>query len=77
MVPGHLEIIGEAARNLPDEVREMAPNIPWHKIIGMRNVLVHGYFMIELDIVWDTVQQDVPALKPAVEELLVELEVHT
>jgi uncharacterized protein with HEPN domain len=73
----HLEIIGEAARNLPDEVRAMAPDIPWHKIIGMRNILVHGYFMIELDIVWDTVQQDVPALKPAVEELLVELEVHT
>ncbi len=73
----HLEIIGEAARNLPDEVRAMAPDIPWHKIIGMRNILVHGYFMIELDIVWDTVQQDIPSLKPAVEELLVKLEAHT
>jgi uncharacterized protein with HEPN domain len=40
----HLEIIGEAARNLPDEVRAMAPDIPWHKIIGMRNILVHWVF---------------------------------
>jgi uncharacterized protein with HEPN domain len=70
----HLQIIGEAARNLPDEVRAMAPDIPWYEIIGMRNILVHGYFAIELDIVWDAVQQDVPLLKPAVEELLKQLE---
>jgi type I restriction enzyme S subunit len=66
----HLQIIGEAARRLPEEIRNLAPDIPWHKIIGMRNILVHGYFAIDLDVVWDAVQRDVPLLKPAVEALL-------
>ena len=70
----HLQIIGEAARHVPDEVRGMAPDIPWNKIIGMRNILVHGYFTIDLDIVWDAVQQDVPLLNPAVVALLKQLE---
>lgn len=70
----HLQIIGEAARALPEEVRSLAPGIPWGKIIGMRNVLVHGYFEIDVDIVWDAATRDVPALKPAVERLLEELE---
>jgi uncharacterized protein with HEPN domain len=70
----HLQIIGEAARHVPDEVRGMAPDIPWNKIIGMRNILVHGYFTIDLDIVWDAVQQDAPLLKPAVVALLKQLE---
>ncbi len=70
----HLQIIGEAARALPDEVRALAPDIPWSKIIGMRNILVHGYFEIDTDIVWDAVKRDVPALKPAVEQLLKKLE---
>lgn len=55
-------------------IRNLAPDIPWHKIIGMRNILVHGYFEIDLDVVWDAVQQDVPLLKPAVEALLKNLE---
>jgi len=70
----HLQIIGEAARRLPEEIRHLAPDIPWHKIIGMRNVLVHGYFAIDLDVVWNAVQQDVPLLKTAVEALLKKLE---
>ncbi len=70
----HLQIIGEAARRLPEEIRNLAPDIPWHKIIGMRNILVHGYFAIDLDVVWDTVQRDVPLLKPAVEAMLKKLE---
>ena len=47
----HLQIIGEAARSVPEDVRAMAPDIPWPKIIGMRNVLVHGYFEIDKDVV--------------------------
>jgi uncharacterized protein with HEPN domain len=70
----HLQIIGEAARRLPEEIRNLAPDIPWHKIIGMRNILVHGYFAIDLDVVWNAVQRDVPRLKPAVEALLKKLE---
>ncbi len=70
----HLQIIGEAARMLPDEVRGLALDIPWPKIIGMRNVLVHGYFQVDAEIVWDAAVRDVPALKPEVERLLSLLE---
>lgn len=70
----HLQILGEAARALPPEVRALAPEVEWHKIIGMRNVLVHGYFTIDPEIVWETASQDVPRLKPALEKLLKRLE---
>jgi uncharacterized protein with HEPN domain len=55
-------------------MRTRASTIPWPKIIGMRNILVHGYFDIDTDIVWHAVSRDVPALKPAIEHLLVSLE---
>jgi uncharacterized protein with HEPN domain len=69
----HLQIIGEAARGLPDAVRALAPDVPWSQIIGMRNVLVHGYFAIDTDIVWLAVTRDVPALQPTIERLLATL----
>jgi uncharacterized protein with HEPN domain len=70
----HLQIIGEAARALPMEVRTLAPELPWPKIIGMRNILVHGYFNIDTDIVWQAVTNDVPLLKPAIVTLLARVE---
>lgn len=70
----HLQIIGEAVRNLPDAVRNLAPEIPWTKMIGMRNVLVHGYFEIDKEVVWDTVCQDIRLLKSQIENLLRKLE---
>ena len=70
----HLQIIGEAARALPENMRSMAPEIEWPKIIGMRNVLVHGYFDIDLDIVWEAASRDAPALRPHVELLLKRVE---
>ena len=70
----HLQIIGEAARALPAEVRALATEIPWSKIIGMRNVLVHGYFGVDTDIIWLAVTNDVPALKPAILRLLTSIE---
>lgn len=71
----HLQIIGEAARALPQDVRDRAPDIPWSKIIGMRNVLVHGYSEIDTDIVWgEAATKDPPPLKQAVEHLLAQLE---
>ena len=66
----HLQIIGEAARALPDDVRSMAPGVPWPRIIGMRNILVHGYFAIDTEIVWEAATRDVPKMKPAIERLL-------
>ncbi len=70
----HLQIIGEAARALPMEIRSLAPELPWPKIIGMRNILVHGYFEIDTDIVWQAVTGDVPVLKPAILSLLARVE---
>jgi uncharacterized protein with HEPN domain len=69
----HLQIIGEAAKALPADVRALAPDVPWHKIIGMRNVLVHGYFELDTDIVWDAATRDVPDLKAPVQRLLKKL----
>ena len=51
----HLQIIGEASRALSDNIRESHPEIPWAKIIGMRHILVHNYFEIDLPIVWNAV----------------------
>lgn len=48
----HLQIIGEAANRLSEDARDRQPDIPWRKIIGMRHVLVHGYFEVGLDLVW-------------------------
>jgi uncharacterized protein with HEPN domain len=68
------EILGEAARGVPVEVRSRAPEIPWAKITGMRIVLVHGYFEIDRELVWDTVARDVPALGASLERLHRDLE---
>jgi len=57
-----IEIIGEAAYQLSQETKESLPEIPWEDIIGMRHRLVHAYFDINLDILWRTVQEDLPAL---------------
>jgi len=57
-----LEIIGEAANGLSDSFRESHPDIPWNSIINMRNRLIHGYFDINLDVVWQTVTEDLQEL---------------
>ena len=56
------EIIGEAASQISEEVREGVPEIPWFVIIGMRNRLIHAYFSINLDVVWKTSIEDIPLL---------------
>jgi uncharacterized protein with HEPN domain len=56
----HLEIIGEAARAIPEDVRAKALDVPWTKIVGMRNILVHGCFDIDADVVWEVVARDLP-----------------
>ena len=64
-----LEIIGEAARSLSPPARQAHPEIPWQRMIGMRNQLIHAYFDIDLDIVWQTAQEDLPPLLRALERL--------
>lgn len=57
-----IEIIGEAAARVTDETRDSHPNIPWAAIVGMRNRLIHGYFEIDLDRIWNTVRVNLPPL---------------
>lgn len=66
----NLEVIGEAAGNLPGEVRARAPEIPWRLICDMRNVLAHAYFGVSLKIVWDTATTQIDELEKAVRALL-------
>ena len=68
----YLQIIGEAASGISRQLREKHPEIPWGKVIGTRHVLVHGYFEIDLDIVWTAVDVDLPALKVQIQKLLQE-----
>lgn len=64
-----IEIIGEAATHLPEEIRAQAPAVPWANLIGMRNRLIHGYFAIDPDIVWSVVHDKLPALIPEIKKL--------
>lgn len=66
----NIQIVGEALRAVPPEVRSLAPDIKWSKIIGMRNVLVHGYFDIDTAIVWATAKSDIAGLQVSVQKLL-------
>ena len=64
-----VEVVGEAASHVSSEVRDAHPEIAWRGIIGMRNRLVHGYFSVRLERVWETVTQDIPRLISQLEPL--------
>jgi uncharacterized protein with HEPN domain len=66
----HLQIIGEAARALSQEYRDRHADVPWADVVGTRNILVHHYFEIDLDLVSEIVTDDLPPLKTALERLL-------
>jgi uncharacterized protein with HEPN domain len=59
----NLEVLGEAARRIPDDIRERYPEIPWAQIVGLRNRLIHGYFLVDYGIVWEIVQDELPQLR--------------
>ena len=69
-----VEIIGEAAYQISENTRKRFPEIPWEDIIGMRHRLVHAYFEIDLDVLWSTVQHDLPPLIIALQKALHDLE---
>lgn len=68
----HLQVIGEAVRGLSGDVRDNHPEVPWSKIIGMRNILIHGYFGIDKDV-GSAVESEIPSLKASVDSILGEL----
>lgn len=68
-----LEIIGEAAKNISADVRKKYNFIPWKKIAGSRDVLIHQYFEVDLPAVWDTATKDLPQLKQEIETMLKKL----
>lgn len=65
-----LEIIGEATKNLPNELKQKYPDIPWKDITGMRDVLTHDYFGIDLERVWGTITRRLPGLKAVTETMI-------
>jgi uncharacterized protein with HEPN domain len=69
----NFEIIGEASKNVPLSIRRAYPNIPWKQMNGMRNILIHEYFGVDIKTVWHTARQYLPALKKQLEEVLQEM----
>lgn len=65
-----IEIIGEAAKNIPAEFRKKHQNIPWREIVGMRDKLIHGYFGVDLNLTWEVVERDLPPLKEKIKKIL-------
>ena len=68
-----LEIIGEAVKNLPDDIKGKYPDIPWKQIAGMRDKLIHQYFGIDIEFTWGVVGKEIPLLKYKVQEIIGEL----
>ncbi|MDF2957177.1 MAG: HEPN domain protein [Candidatus Alkanophagales archaeon MCA70_species_1] len=67
-----IEIIGEAVKNIPEETRKKYPDIPWRSMAGMRDKVIHAYFGVKIERVWEVVKRDIPNLKPKFERMLIE-----
>jgi len=70
----NLEVLGEAARHVPGKVRDRFPEVGWRQIVAFRNVVIHEYFAVDLDIVWTVVERHLPRLKEALRGILAELD---
>ena len=66
----NLEVIGESVKRVPDSIRKNYPSVAWRKIAGLRDRLIHAYFDIDIDIIWDIVQSELPVLKSEIQRIL-------
>lgn len=66
----NLEIIGEAVKNLPQEIKDKYPEVEWKEATGFRNILIHNYFGIDIETVWETIKKDLPIFKKKIEKIL-------
>ncbi len=69
-----IEVIGEAAKNISQQLKKVYSSIPWKAVAGMRDILIHEYFGVDLEEVWNTATKDIPKLKQQIEAILKELE---
>ncbi len=66
----NLQVIGEAVKNIPEEIRSQYPDVPWRDMAGLRDIIVHQYFGIKLDVIWKVIQQDLPRVEHLIREIL-------
>ncbi|MBS1786838.1 MAG: DUF86 domain-containing protein [Acidobacteria bacterium] len=69
----NLAIIGEASKLIPEEIKTLMPSIVWKDVIGLRNIIIHKYFAVDLAIIWRIVSQDLPPLKSNIQQALAHL----
>jgi uncharacterized protein with HEPN domain len=70
----NLETLGEVVNHLPDDIRALAPETPWAQIAGLRDVLAHAYFSVNLTLIWDIIANEAPSLRPVVRQLRSQIE---
>jgi uncharacterized protein with HEPN domain len=72
-----IEVIGEAAKNVPNPVKKKSPEIPWREMAALRDRIIHGYFRIDYSVVWNVIKEDLPMIEPKISALLDTLDTET